>query len=142
MSELELKVLADIKTQMGDETLGAKIIKRLQSLNYELKSEDGYLILFCIEKASNSIMNFCNIKKVPEKLENILVDKVCGEFLLSQKNSGKLNIDETLKSLKDGNVTVTYDEKSSADSKLNVLINHLIDGGRGELICYRRIKWN
>ncbi len=141
LSELEKEILNNIKSQLSDETLGIQIIKRLKSLSYKLKSDDSFFILFCIQKAQNEIKSFCNIKTIPIALSNILVDKVCGEFLLSKKNSGQLDIDDTLKSLKDGNITITYDDKSSDEAKMNALIDYLINGGRDELVCYRKIKW-
>ncbi len=114
---------------------------RLTSFGYTVAESDEGIINLIIEKIESKIKNECNTNEVPKELHHVAVDMVCGEFLLIQKNTGKLDIDETLKSLKDGNITITYDEKSSDEAKMNVLIDYLINGGRGEIACYRTIKW-
>lgn len=69
---------------------------------------------------------------------------ICGEILMNKKQTNSLgdnfSIDGALKSIKLGDTTVQLDDESD-EVKLNTLINHLLNYGMSELICYRKIKW-
>ena len=71
---------------------------------------------------------------------------MCGEFLFTQKQTGKLNLDEldltgAIKSISEGDTTVQFVESESDEMKINALVKFLIGQGEGELVCYRKIKW-
>ncbi len=120
------------------------VIKRLKSLNYECVEGDEFIIAFTIQKVENTIKNECNIAEIPEGLNYVAVDMMCGEILMNKKQTNSLgdnfSIDGALKSIKLGDTTVQLDDESD-EVKLNTLINHLLNYGMSELICYRKIKW-
>lgn len=120
------------------------VIKRLESLSYECVKGDDFLIAFSIQKIENTIKNECNVTEIPDGLKYIAVDMICGEILLNKKQTNSLgdnfSIDSALKSVKLGDTTVQLDDESD-ESKLNVLINHLINYGTDEFLCYRKLKW-
>lgn len=120
------------------------VLKRLEILGYECVEGDEFLIAFSIQKIENTIKNECNVTEIPDGLKYIAVDMICGEILLNKKQTNSLgdnfSIDSVLKSVKLGDTTVQLDDESD-ESKLNVLINHLINYGTDEFICYRKLKW-
>ena len=104
------------------------------------------MISFCIHKVEDHIKNSCNILSVPHGLYTVAIDMICGEFLLSLKQTGKLNIDDldlsgVITQLKEGDTAVHFAEGSSDDEKLTGFINYLLTKGVGDLVCYRKIKW-
>lgn len=120
------------------------VLKRLETLGYECAEGDEFLTAFSIQKIENTIKNECNVTEIPDGLKYIAVDMICGEILLNKKQTNLLgdnfSIDSALKSIKLGDTTVQLDDESD-ESKLNVLINHLINYGTDEFICYRKLKW-
>lgn len=120
------------------------VINRLKSLTYSVVEGDEFIIAFTIQKVKNSIKNECNTENIPEGLYYIAVDMICGEILMIKKQTKSLgddfSIDGALKSVKLGDTTVQLDGESD-EVKLNALINHLMNYGISELICYRKIKW-
>ena len=127
------------------------IIERLKSLGYEYDEEkDKWAITeFLIPKVKNRILNLTNQSEIPDKLLNVAIDMVCGEFLLVKKNSGQFAIDSSkiqkeLSSITEGKFTLSYavnNDTESDDAKLNTLINYLMKHGEEELLCYRKLKW-
>lgn len=120
------------------------VLNRLKSLSYEVIEGDEFLIAFTIQKVENTIKNECNITKIPDGLVYVAVDMICGEILMMKKQTNSLgdnfSIDSALKSVKLGDTTIQIDGESD-EAKLNALINHLMNYGMSELICYRKIKW-
>lgn len=120
------------------------VLKRLETLGYECAEGDEFITAFSIQKIENTIKNECNVTEIPDGLKYIAVDMICGEILLNKKQTNLLgdnfSIDSALKSIKLGDTTVQLDDESD-ESKLNVLINHLINYGTDEFICYRKLKW-
>ena len=66
------------------------IVKRLGQLGYTATDEDSAIIDFELEKILNYVMNYCNITEIPDILDPRIIDRICGEFLFYQKNSGNL----------------------------------------------------
>ena len=104
------------------------------------------MIGFSVQKVENTIKNECNVTSVPDGLYNISIDMICGEVLFSKKQTGQLegfNLETALKSVQAGDTTVTYAIESSMtpEQRLNNLISYLLNYGKGEFACYRKIKW-
>lgn len=141
------QLIANIKSFSNlSEPFIQAVLNRLLSFGYQLKDEDAWMISFCCEKTENHIKNSCNIHSVPDELFNVAVDMACGQFLLSKKQTGQLNIenldfDAVVTSIKEGDTQVNFDSNSSDESKLNYLINYLLNSKEGDLICFRKIRW-
>ena len=122
------------------------VLNRLESFGYTLKETDDWMISFSVQKVENTIKNECNVTSVPDGLFNIAENMICGEFLYSLKQSGKLegfNLDAALKTVQTGDTTVTFDGQGSMtpEQRLNNLLSYLMTSGRGEFACYRKLKW-
>jgi hypothetical protein len=71
---------------------------------------------------------------------------VCGEFLLAQKQTGKLelndlDLDGAITSIKEGDVQINFGDGTSDDEKFNSFLNYLLHNGDGDFVCYRKLKW-
>lgn len=144
------QILANIKAIMTNTSLSElfyeTVLERLVSFGYNSKEGDAWVICFSMQKIENHIKNYCNIASVPDCLFNIAVDMVCGDFLLTQKNTGNLeltdlDLDGAISSIKEGDTQVNFGSGSSDEDKLIDLINYLLNNRSGELLCYRKIRW-
>lgn len=150
MNELIKRVCADIITLMNSslsEQFVEAVLNRLVSFGYCLKEDDSWAICFAIQKVENHIKNSCNVTSIPDGLFHIAVDKVCGEYLLAKKQTGKLNLSDldlsggAITQISEGDTTVQFAAGASDEDKFNTLVNFLINHGEGELVCFRQIKW-
>lgn len=111
--------------------------------------KDKYIFnQFIIPKVENHIYNFCNINEIPKELNEIAVDMVCGEYLLNKKQSGQLDLSETIVNqaitgIKEDDFNITYSDvgkSQSAEEKMDSLINYLMNREE-DLLCARKLKW-
>lgn len=123
------------------------IIKRLGQLGYVTTEEDTDIIEFELEKILNYVKNYCNIAEIPEILDPRIVDRVVGEFLFYQKNSGNLtdfDYDTVIKEIKEGDTTLKYATGSDGDtpeSRFDTFLNKLERGFDKWCVPYRRLRW-
>lgn len=123
--------------------------ERLQSFGYVLQDGDEVILIFSIEKVTNTIKNDCNVSEIPDGLMNIAIDMVVGEFLTVKKTFSPndiagLDLDYAVKQLQEGDkntVFATGEGSLTAEQRLNNLLNYLLTYGRDEFSCYRRIRW-
>lgn len=122
---------------------------RLQSFGYEWKNGDEAVLAFSVQKAESTIKNDCNLSNIPEGLMNIAVDIAVGEFLMAKKTFAPkdiagLDFGTVVKQIQTGDTNVTFaaGEGSMTDEqRIDILINHLLNCGRGEFVRYRRLVW-
>lgn len=125
------------------------VVQRLLSFGLKLEENDNWLIVFSINKVFNHIINFCNVIEVPEKLYELAIDRICGEFLLNKKQTNQLtsenfNLSIAVKTIQEGDTNITFatGEGSETDeTKLNSLIDYLMNKWEDDLLCYRKLKW-
>lgn len=150
MDEMIQKVLANILTIMTNTSLSKPfyemVLKRLVSFGYDLKEDDSWVICFTMQKVENHIKNSCNTTSIPYGLYNVAVDMVCGEFLFTKKQTGKLefadlDLDGAITSIKEGDIQVNFADGTSDDEKFDSLLNYLLHNGEGDFVCYRKLKW-
>lgn len=126
-----------------------RVKTRLQSFGYVLQDGDKVILIFSIEKVTNTIKNDCNVSEIPDGLMNIAIDMVVGEFLTVKKTFSPndiagLDLDYAVKQLQEGDkntVFATGEGSLTAEQRLNNLLNYLLTYGRDEFSCYRRIRW-
>ncbi|MPM91907.1 hypothetical protein SDC9_139041 [bioreactor metagenome] len=147
----ELKiVMNEIKTILNSITITdaflTDILKRLEAFGYVSTSEDAWIISFSIQKVENNIKNSCNVTSIPEGLNHTAVDMICGEFLFAKKQSGKLNgfnLETAVKQVQTGDTSVTFAVEGSKtpEQRLDSLLSYLMNNGKGDFTCYRKIRW-
>ena len=117
--------------------------KRFKSLNYTVKDGDDWLLNFLTEKVSDHIENACNINDLPDNLFFFAVDMICAEFLSNKRAIGELeesDVESTVKSIKEGDTTVTFAIADGADS-LESLISGMKADLDKQLVKFRRLSW-
>ena len=139
-----------INKEEVDEEFIEKILQRFISFGYKPNEKDSWMITFCMQKVENHIKNSCNISEIPDELKEIEIERICGEFLFSKKQTGQLNaengfdVEMAIKQVQAGDTNVTFavgEGSETLETKLNALISYLIDYGESDFICYRQIKW-
>lgn len=123
------------------------IIDRLKQLGYTVVETDYEQINFQLNYVINYTLNYCNITEIPEIVEPRLIDRVCCDFLFYKKNSGTLdgfNYDTVIKSIKEGDTTVTYAVGSGEDTpenRFDSFVKKLERGYDKWLVPHRRLRW-
>ncbi|WP_418527330.1 hypothetical protein [Longicatena caecimuris] len=133
---------------MESSTITEKFIEltlsRLKSLTYTVKNDDAFTLSFLLQKVENTIRNSCNTTSIPDGLVFIAVDMVCGEFLMNLKQTNSLgdsfNAEMAIKQVKLGDADVSFDDENE-NKKLDELFSYMMNHGKGEFICYRKIRW-
>lgn len=123
------------------------IIDRLKQLGYTTVESDYDAIDFELQEVINYSLNHCNIDEIPEIVEPRLVDRVCSQFLYYKKNSGSLpgfNYDTVIKSIKEGDTTITYAVGQSEDTpenRFDAFVKKLETTYDKWLTPHRKIRW-
>ena len=123
------------------------IVKRLGQLGYTATDEDSAIIDFELEKILNYVMNYCNITEIPNILDPRIIDRICGEFLFYQKNSGNLegfDYDAVIKEIKEGDTTLKYatgSDGDTAESRFDKILNKMERGFDKWITPYRKLRW-
>lgn len=117
---------------------------RLQSLGYEVVESDDFALNFLFQKVEQHIKHFCNIDTIPDCLESVMVDMVCGEFLQEKKSLGQLTsiqIEPIIKKIQDSVTTVEFSSTVDAEAQFNAYIDKMINGHNLDLIRHRKLVW-
>lgn len=150
MDETIRKTLANILSMTDTDSLPESfyigVLERLNSFGYTLKDSDTFALCFAIKKVENHFNNSCNTSSIPEGLLCNAIDVVCGEFLLDKQKTGQLELNHldlsgAIASISLGDASVSFDGDSTDEDKFNELLNHLLNKGEGDLICYRKMRW-
>lgn len=144
-------IMAFLNVSSLDAVFIAKVLKRLETFNYEFKegTNDDWLIAFAISKVESHIKTVTNCKTINENLIAVAVDRVCGEFLATKKQTNQLSelpfdFETAVKSVQIGDTNITYaigEGATTDEQKLDALIAYLVNKGDNEILCYRRISW-
>ena len=124
------------------------VINRLKQLGYAYNSyEDETQLQFELNLTINYVKNYCNITTIPEILDYRIIDKVCSCFLFNKKNSGSLkgfNYDNVIKSIKEGDTTLTYavgQGEDTPENRFDAFVKSLERGFDKWITPHRRLRW-
>ncbi|NDO46208.1 hypothetical protein [Clostridium sp. MD294] len=106
-----------------------------QQTEQEIEQIDD-ILLFASERSIEMVKGYCNIEKVPKELKNVCVEITM--LLYDNENYREEEKNARLKSITEGNVSVSYQsEKSSWREQKNVLLRTFSE----ELDKFRNMKW-
>lgn len=123
------------------------VVERLGQLGYTATEEDYPSIDFEMNKTLNYVKNYCNITIIPDILDPRIVDRICGDFLFYKKNSGSLNgfnYDAVIKSIKEGDTTVSYavgQGEDTPENRFDSFVKSLERGFDKWITPHRRLRW-
>ena len=123
------------------------VIERLKQLGYDATEDDNDQVEFELRKTLNYVMNYCNITVIPEILDLRIIDRVCSDFLYYKKNSGSLdgfNYDTVIKSIKEGDTTITYavgQGEDTPENRFDSFVKQLERGFDKWITPHRRLRW-
>lgn len=126
-------------------TLIAEIKDRLTSLGYTVTDADDKSIKFLLNKVEENIKHWCNIDEVPDCLKYVVIERVCGEFLLEKASFNQLDetlVDSLVKTTKIGDTEIQY--QVGATTPLDILrsqCKNMTSYGKSELLAHRRLPW-
>lgn len=122
----------------------ATIKERLEHLGYTATDDDDGMLTYISNTVQRSVLLNLNIIEIEENIENIVIDKICGEFLLTKKSTGQsitINVGEAIKAITEGDTSVQYDAALSGEAQLDMILKWLISGRDSTLLRCRRIRW-
>lgn len=125
----------NVSESVTDESTGA---------DYSFTPTEELILSFDIDKCVRRIEMELN-SDIPEEFEHVLIDMIVGEFLMSQKTLGTLKIgaidcDTAIKTIQEGDTTITFVDGESESQKLDVLISYLMHP-EIDYADYRKIRW-
>jgi hypothetical protein len=124
-----------------------KVIARLKQLGYTPTETDWEHIDYELDMVLNYVKNYCNRIDIPEILDNRINDKVCSTFLYYKKNSGSLegfNYDAVIKSVKEGDTTITYavgQGEDTPENRFDSFVKQLERGFDKWITPHRALRW-
>lgn len=111
--------------------------ERVTLLNKLVGGEaDPDILQFVLAKGQDMILNYCRIKELPSALENVLIN-MCVDLYRAEQ-LGKSQVTGTVKSVTEGDVSVTY--TSATNVSENKGMEFLKDYTK-QLDRYRRMGW-
>lgn len=121
---------------------------RLGSFGYELKDGDEALLSLAAERAESSLLNNLARNDIPDELIGAASDMAVGEFLTVKRTFAPEDIAPLTNSaavsqivLGDAKTSFAVRSEDTPEAKLERLISYLLNHGKGELSCYRKIRW-
>lgn len=122
------------------------VILRLQTLGYNIDEGDNVALVYVINGTEQYIKNFCNISEIPDELYYAAVDMAAGKMLKTKFSTGTdtcegIDFDaDGIKSITEGDISVTYSDGGGSLSRYEKLIDSLLSR-KSELIKYRKLRW-
>ena len=122
--------------------------EELQAFGYTLAESDDALLSLCVTKVVTYAQNEINSEDIPAKLIPFLVDMICGEFLQVKKTFAPdslttIDLSAAVKRIQAGDTSTEFavDSKQTAEGRLDTVITGLMNAGKRQFSCFRRLRW-
>lgn len=116
---------------------------QLKILGYEIRDTDKSYINYLSNKHISQIKYLCGLEEIQESLSYLIVDRVCAEFLKNKITLGEeldIKIDNSINSIKIGDVSVDFPNNSSSEEKL-LLILEKLERKDFDYSSYSKMRW-
>lgn len=124
-----------------NETIKNLVVARLSAFGVTPSEADSAMIDYSIEFIALRIKNFCNIEEIPQELNYEWANAVCADFLKMKLSTGSLeNVAQIVKSISEGDTTVSYSESGTPESQLLECIAKMSLDISG-LVRFRKMTW-
>ncbi len=123
-----------------------KAVAMLTALGVAGAADDPLLDIL-LQNVQQRILNKTNQSVIPEGLESVAVYMAVGEYLNAKKATGQLtgfDLDAAIKQIQEGDTNTVFalgEGSLTPEQRLNVLIDHLINGRSDELYRFRKMVW-
>lgn len=123
-----------------------QVISMLTALGVTGAATDPLLDIL-LQNVQQRILNKTNQSVIPEGLESVAVYMAVGEYLNGKKATGQLtgfDLDAAIKQIQEGDTNTVFalgEGSLTPEQRLNVLIDHLINGRSDELYRFRKMVW-
>lgn len=117
---------------------------RLEALGYDLPEDEGPAVDMAVLRAECRLKALTNQREVPAGLLYVWADMAAGDHLAERKAVGGLegyDFSEAVKSVSEGDTSVTYTGVASPEARFEALLARLWDPSEHILAAYRRIRW-
>lgn len=123
-----------------------QVISMITALGVTGAATDPLLDIL-LQNVQQRILNKTNQSVIPEGLESVAVYMAVGEYLNAKKATGQLtgfDLDAAIKQIQEGDTNTVFalgEGSLTPEQRLNVLIDHLINGRSDELYRFRKMVW-
>lgn len=128
---------------MSIEEYKAKIIELLKPFGIAIETSN-FSLEFAVQSTIQDILNFCNLKEIPKELEHVVIRRVLANligFKLQTDGAESMNIEKGIKSISEGDVSITYYSSVDKGALLNKFIQDSKNYGLDNLYSFRDFRW-
>ena len=128
---------------MSREDYMDKVIELIELFGIRISTDDFYLA-FAVESTIQDILNFCNLKEIPKELEHVIVRRVLAkilDFKLQTSDADSINIEKGIRSITEGDVSISYDTSLDRGVLLSKFIKDGLNYGTDNLYSFRDFRW-
>ncbi len=122
--------------------------ERLNFFGYVFKDGDEALLSLAVKRAESGVLNDLGRSDIPEGAIPATADMAAGEFLRAKRTFSPADIavlagSPAVKqiSLGDTQTSFAVNAEDSPEVRFDRFISYLLEHGKGELSCYRKIRW-
>ena len=109
-------------------------LERLKQLLGIKDNDKDFILEFAIERVEDTIKNYCNIKEIPEELNNTVLSMAMELYRI--ENFGSEEEGKDIKSIQVGDTTTTFETNKKIDISKELLKDY-----KGQLDPFRKLRW-
>ena len=109
-------------------------LEKLKQLLGIKDNDKDFILEFAIKRVEDTIKNYCNIKEIPEELNNTVLSMAME--LYRAENFGSEEEGKDIKSIQVGDTSTTFETKSSKDISKKLLKDY-----KAQIDPFRRLRW-
>ena len=145
VAALLMQELQDLGSQLP-EIFCRIFLRRLEGMGCPIYESESFPLAFVVRKTEVEVLDYCHIDLIPAVLYPILCDRATGRYLYDRKQTGTLDMDAldlsgTLSSLTEGDMSISFRSGGSDEEKLDQLLQMMMQTGKGQLSCYRKVRF-